>query len=572
MIKNEKYQKLQEFAKSLDVVDEFNKMIKSIEIIDSTLYENVEVTALDNNVIAILEEKMLEIKKSEIEKEIANYEEQLKNPDLKEDEITDIKKKLNNLKIDVKHISTDILVARNTQGSTHKTIQNDIYDFIKKTSIKEELQTEFGNYQKYLDKISLTADKKVKDNQKSEVAAVDKPTEINPINNEIAEILETPLVEVEKDNKEEIDYKKAYEDMKKKYEEEHQKNIELQEQLSSLKEQLASLKTDIEQMKNNTISNKLKNGFKKAKRKVIAVKDYMKAHPKQVALGVCALIALGGLTATTIVYGSPVVGVARVVSALWKPLHHIGLGNALHGINEGLLGHFMGASFDQVSGIWSLGGKALNDLGVLEIVLDNIGVAGALAAGGVAAYKGGKKAWLAVAKSKFADKLKGKIKNIKDKVFNREEPNSLVPTSINRDDLFTYAYNACKGYSLDELQEKIDILVEALDSNSYPSNIAKEEIEEVLKALKKVYVEKSETKENVQSDILDEIETLSEEEINAILANLEEVIEKHERNEIPDVFEESLDGSYGTKNIDELMDLYNKLEAKKESKFGGIRI
>ena len=137
----------------------------------------------------------------------------------------------------------------------------------------------------------------------------------------------------------------------------------------------------------------------------------MKNHKVASAL---IIVALAGLTTSTIVYGAPWIGAARIVSSLWPTLHHIGLGGPLHGINQFLLGNkIVGASFNGATGLWSVGGKVLNDISVLEGILRSAEGAAFLSAGAVGVAKLGKNAWLKVSKSKFADNLKSKIKSKK---------------------------------------------------------------------------------------------------------------------------------------------------------------
>lgn len=192
----------------------------------------------------------------------------------------------------------------------------------------------------------------------------------------------------------------------------------MQQSMAELKKQLEEQRKLLEDMKNNTLGTKVKNVGKKAKRKVVQVKKWAKANPKKTA-AIIGTVALAGLVGSAVAYGHPLAFAGRVVSAMWKPLHNIGLGDPLHNINRFLFGKIRGATFDRGSGLWLLNGTPLNDLGAFETILNNVVGMGAGLAGGAAigygAYKVAKKArnaWLNRAEDGFINKMTNKIKSL----------------------------------------------------------------------------------------------------------------------------------------------------------------
>ena len=197
----------------------------------------------------------------------------------------------------------------------------------------------------------------------------------------------------------------------------NQLNI-MQQSIEELKKQLEDQKKFLEEMKNNTLGTKVKNVGKKAKRKVVQVKKWAKANPKK-TVAIIGTVALAGLVGSAVIYGHPLSFAGRVVSALWKPLHNVGLGKPLHNINRFLFGKIRGATFDSGRGLWLLNGTPLNDLGAFETILNNVVGMGAGLAGGAAigygAYKVAKKAknaWLNRAEDGFINKMTNKIKSL----------------------------------------------------------------------------------------------------------------------------------------------------------------
>ncbi len=204
----------------------------------------------------------------------------------------------------------------------------------------------------------------------------------------------------------------------------NQLNI-MQQSIEELKKQLEDQKKFLEEMKNNTLGTKVKNVGKKAKRKVVQVKKWAKANPKK-TVAIIGTVALAGLVGSAVIYGHPLSFAGRVVSALWKPLHNVGLGKPLHNINRFLFGKIRGATFDSGRGLWLLNGTPLNDLGAFETILNNVvgmgaGLAG-LSAVGYGAYKVAKKAknaWLNRAEDGFINKMTNKIKSLRGTLKNK---------------------------------------------------------------------------------------------------------------------------------------------------------
>ncbi len=218
---------------------------------------------------------------------------------------------------------------------------------------------------------------------------------------------------------------KLLEEQRKENERLKKENKDLNDQLNVMQQSMEELKNQLEEqrklledMKNNTLGTKVKNVGKKAKRKVVQVKKWAKANPKKTA-AIIGTVALAGLVGSAVAYGHPLAFAGRVVSAMWKPLHNVGLGEPLHNINRFLFGKIRGATFDSGRGLWLLNGTPLNDLGAFETILNNVVGMGAGLAGGAAigygAYKVAKKAknaWLNRAEDGFINKMTNKIKSL----------------------------------------------------------------------------------------------------------------------------------------------------------------
>lgn len=386
-------------------------------------------------------------------------------------------------------------------------------------------------------------------------------------------------------------YKQEYEELLKKYNEE-----------KTNREELEKLRKEIEEMKNNTFKEKLKRGAKKVGRKVIAVKDLIAdnlkeivKHPiqwtkehKKLIIGTMITVAVAGIVVSTITTGVPWLGAARIMSSLWHPLKHIGLGDSLHGINDFLLGNkVVGATFDPVEGLWSVGGKVLNDIGVFEGILrslEGVAIAGTAVYG---TYKLGKVAWLALAKTKFGKNLKEKINNRKEKTTNlaktalnkvkkpiskkvsKKNDNSNLLPEIDYGD-----YNYLTKLSIPELQEYIDTLEKMYVTGNFPvgfEDITINELPLEIQAANEILKDK--LNPSLQSDtkeyITNSINELTEEQLDMIINDLQSVIDKYRNNEIPEQFNMFADGAYGLKNIKEVEDLYNFAFSVYINKFGG---
>lgn len=252
------------------------------------------------------------------------------------------------------------------------------------------------------------------------------------------------------------EYKKLYNDYSQTYKE--------QEELKMVKKREQQvLKTKI---KKPSVNNSLKKDYSEnlptitlnegdyryveptqktpKRRKITAVKDFIIkgahnakdlgfkagktiiAHRKQIIAGV-AIIALAGLTVSSIVHGGPIIPLARVISSLWHPLHKVPeigamLGDRLHSINTWLLGNLNVSSLKYVeaTGEWFVNGEAINHITMFENVLAHVGTIAAAVGAGYAIYVGGKKLYLKAVEKGYIQKIKDKLKQVLAK-FKKQE-------------------------------------------------------------------------------------------------------------------------------------------------------
>ncbi len=149
-------------------------------------------------------------------------------------------------------------------------------------------------------------------------------------------------------------------------------------------------------------------------------------HRKQIIAGV-AIIALAGLTVSSVVHGGPIIPLARVISSLWHPLHKVPgigamLGDRLHSINTWLLGNLnvTDLKYVEASGEWFVNGEVINQITMLENVLAHIGTIAAAVGAGYAIYVGGKKLYLKAVEKGYAQKIKDKLKQVLEKFKKKE--------------------------------------------------------------------------------------------------------------------------------------------------------
>lgn len=129
------------------------------------------------------------------------------------------------------------------------------------------------------------------------------------------------------------------------------------------------------------VEKKLKSGYQKARKGVVYVKDFACKHKKAILITL-AVAGTAMMIGSNLALGTPLAIPARIVSALWHPLHHIGLGGPLHSINEFLVGKLAHGSFDVASGLWTIGDKAINNMSIFNrigswgVSLELLGMAG----------------------------------------------------------------------------------------------------------------------------------------------------------------------------------------------------
>ena len=298
----------------------------------------------------------------------------------------------------------------------------------------------------------------------------------------------------------------------------------------------------LENKQNSSILSKLKNGFKTVKKKVVAAKDYVvgfaKEH-KKVTAAILLALAAAGIIGSCVVYHTPFAIPARIASAMWKPLHNIGLGAPLHTINEFLLKILPPGSgvFNSVSGVWTIGNASVKNLNMLECVLGNMVGAGILAGAGYGLFKGGKR-----------------IVNWAKKKKKTKEPED------NKMDDFEEYVNALSDEQLSEL---INQLEEALEAEALPEQFK----DYTLDDLEEMY-DIATRAENYRTEDFSEFEDLRKRQLNKALNKLNKIIDNWGPETEPT--EIKINGEYYEINTkEEALELWNKLDLVYEKNYGG---
>lgn len=580
-MKEESYQKYWEIIKDFNSKEELNNIKKNIESINAILYPQLKEKE-NSCVQAFAEAMFMQIKFSykqiKCMQAIQKYDEELKkvsDPDLRDD----IVGKRN---IECKKLKKNIACI-NTIKCNSKFSETKLFDDISKLP-KEEQDKVFSSLKEMRNNF-YSIDNKMSNYAKNENTKADTKQNDNT-KNETLDM--TTYKNTQNDKKETNPFEKENADLKDKINNLQKENSDLkskindlQKENNDLKNSLEDIKKQLEEMKNNSLKSKLGNKAKTAKRKVIKAKDYcvdwMKNHKVASAL---IIVALAGLTTSTIVYGAPWIGAARIVSSLWPTLHHIGLGGPLHGINQFLLGNkIVGASFNGATGLWSVGGKVLNDISVLEGILRSVEGAAFLSAGAVGVAKLGKNAWLKVSKSKFADNLKSKIKSKKDSIknlFNKnkkkenvEEQQNTENILLNQNNVKANCMNKIDIASPEDLQAFIDALEESISNGETFEDMTKEDLNDILQHAKQTLASKTKV-DGKKEEILNDLNSLSEDQLADLMNGLQSVIERYKNNEIPENFQGiQINGSYGLKDIHEVEEIFNATKQAYSNNFGG---
>ncbi len=341
-----------------------------------------------------------------------------------------------------------------------------------------------------------------------------------------------------------------------------------------------------EEKRNNSIINKLKNGFKTIKKKVVAVKDFAVAHKKEIKKGVMVVVALAGLTSAVfsignaIAFGSPLIIPARIVGCLWHPLHHIGLGNQLHGINEFLIGNLKNGVFNQVTGQWTVAGKIINNLNPVEMVADNLLAAAVLAAAGYGIFKVGKYVYKKVKGQKEEPVIQTPEDPITPIDFGipelpagnqplfppNEQPKLPSANSLTNEQIQAL-YQKFNDLSEDELSQLITYWQGFINQNKVPRDYEKqmtfEQFVDVFKIIKDVRNQKQKlTPEEAFAQG-------NNEECSEVLAYLENQIQNWYKNGSTAIGMKINGHNFDANSYDEAVNLYNKLSGVYNEKFGG---
>lgn len=545
---------IEKLINDLKLQQEYNAMLQSLDSINALLYKNMEPnkTNISTYVKCLLFELVNKHKKYNLTQQIKEYNLKLQEPNLDKETKNTLENKLKESQKELNKI--DLLIA----NSSHDSIS--IHNKIKKdysSSTEEDRKKVIKEIQKIQDNYILI------DNKISNISVKNKENSAQEKNTS-------------------KDPSPEYEELLNKFNILQKEYKSKSQDYDSLKSELENLKKQINQMKDkNDIKEKIQNNTKKVKRKVIAVKDCFVDFAKEHKIATTVIIlALAGLVGSTIAFGTPLAGVGRICSGLYRVFYKLGFNGplkSLHSINKLIFGRFKGATFNELSGVWSVGGKALNNLSAFETILRSMeGVA--LAAG--AAYgvaKVSKKAWLAISKTKFKTKLKDKILKLKEATIDKISPkfkklfNKKDDSYNNREEKI---YNIALDMPLEDLQECIKIMEETLATNDIPENLqglSLEEIKMILELSKKAYEEKSKKANNNVSgleSLIKSLDSASEDNLNSIIINVGNILEHFDQDHEAII---KLFANYGLNSIEEVNTYYETAKETYANKFGGIK-
>ncbi len=330
--------------------------------------------------------------------------------------------------------------------------------------------------------------------------------------------------------------KEALEEKKKQEE----KNAELEQRL----EQLEQFKEEQAKKKDKSILSKLKNGFKTIKKKVVKAKNFVvnaaKNH-KVATVAILTAVAAAGIIGSCVVYNTPLAIPARIVSALWQPLHHIGLGAPLHSINNFLVGVLGNGSFNNVSGVWTIGSKVVNNMNMAEVILGNMAGAGILYAAGRGIFKGVKKGvkW-----------IKGKRKKEKEQEDNENE--------------YADEEEFLRTLSDEKLAEFIKTLEEILSAGKVPEEYNQYSIEELNDIYNIALAE-----QGARGIVDGVLNNMTEEECEQILKYLKDKIETWDKENTQSIGVKIGGVDYMFIEKEKAIETYQKIEEVYNNKFGG---
>ncbi len=334
-----------------------------------------------------------------------------------------------------------------------------------------------------------------------------------------------------------------------------------------------------EEKRNNSIVNKLKNGFKTIRKKVVAVKDFAVAHKKEIKKGVMIVVTLAGLTSAAfsignaIAFGSPLIIPARIVGCLWHPLHHIGLGNQLHGINEFLIGKLKNGVFNQITGQWSVAGKIINNLNPVEMVADNLLAAAVLAAAGYGIFKAGKYVYNKVKDKKEEEVIiidpaqPQKPVNLDNPALPTNDQPQLSTSNSLTDAQIQALYQKFNNLSEEELNQLLNYWQGFIDRNEMPSDYKGQMTYEQFVDTFKIINDVKNRKQNITPE--DMFVRGSKEGCSKVLAYLEDKIQNWYKNGSTVIGIEINGQNFNANSYDEAVNLYNKLSGIYNEKFGG---
>ena len=123
--------------------------------------------------------------------------------------------------------------------------------------------------------------------------------------------------------------------------------------------------------------------------------------------------------------------------------------------------------------------------------------------------------------------------------------------------------------SPEDLQAFIDALEESISNGETFEDMTKEDLNDILQHAKQTLASKTKV-DGKKEEILNDLNSLSEDQLADLMNGLQSVIERYKNNEIPENFQGiQINGSYGLKDIHEVEEIFNATKQAYSNNFGG---